>query len=125
MNAKEKKNLIAYVSENMEEVKEKLDFCRLVEKDDNTIDVGDFAKSFGIGRNRFFEWLRSNKFLMHTNAPYQRYIMQKWFTSQLVMTSGDFSYFKPLLTPRGCIALTKKIMKSGFVTSTSTPSSVV
>lgn len=37
-------------------------------------EVGTVAKSFGIGRNKFFEMLRNEKIFMENNIPYEEYI---------------------------------------------------
>ena len=45
----------------------------------NTLSVGEVAKIFGTGEVRFFRWLRSQKFLMQDNLPYQEFLERGYF----------------------------------------------
>ena len=45
----------------------------------NSLPVADVAKIFGTGEVRFFRWLRSQKFLMENNLPYQEYLDRGYF----------------------------------------------
>lgn len=63
----------------IEEDKPLVDFAETISKTSDSISIGDFAKlikdeGIKLGRNKLFEWLRDNKYLMKDNKPYQKYI---------------------------------------------------
>jgi anti-repressor protein len=67
-----------------------------------------------MGRNKLFEWLRNNKYLMKNNIPYQNYIDNHYFeiVEYSVKTPyGDKLVVKTLITGRGQIKLLEKIRK--------------
>lgn len=45
----------------------------------NAMPVAEVAKIFGTGEVRFFRWLRSQKFLMENNLPYQEFLDRGYF----------------------------------------------
>lgn len=49
----------------------KVAFAEQIEVAPDAIPLGQAAKVFGTGRNRFCQWLREIKFLTRTNEPYQ------------------------------------------------------
>jgi Prophage antirepressor len=68
--------------------KPKVDFADHVSDTSDLIDIGTLAKlandeNIPIGRNKLFEWLRTNYILMskgeHKNEPYQKCIDNGWF----------------------------------------------
>lgn len=72
----------------IEEDKPKVEFADHVADTSDLIDMSTLAKlakkeNIKIGRNRLFEWLRDNKYLMshgkHKNEPYQKYVDNGWF----------------------------------------------
>jgi len=103
----------------IEEQKPLVDFANHVTETSDTVDVGEFAKlvkneNIDIGRNRLFEWLRKNKYLMDNNIPYQQYIERKWF--EVIETVKQTAYgskifTKTLITGKGQVALVEKLRK--------------
>lgn len=68
----------------IEEDKPLVDFAETISKTSDSISIGDFAKlikdeGIKLGRNKLFEWLRDNKYLMKDNKPYQKYIDNGYF----------------------------------------------
>lgn len=65
----------------IEEAKPKVEFFDAVTDSKTAIDMGSVAKliDLNIGRNKLFEFLRSNEILMDNNIPYQRFIDAGWF----------------------------------------------
>lgn len=96
-----------------------VNFAKHVTESSDTVDVGEFSKivkneHIDIGRNRLFEWLRQNKFLMSNNTPYQKYIESKYF--EVVETTKETAYgtkvfTKTLITGKGQVALIEKLRK--------------
>lgn len=121
------KNLIALTSENIREVKKlnlkikedapKVSFADRITNSSDAIDMGNFAKvlsdeNIKIGRNKFFDWLRANKYLMSNNIPYQKYIDNGYFTViETVKKSvyGDKIFPKTLITGRGQLVIVEKL----------------
>lgn len=103
----------------IEEDKPYTEFAKHVTESSDTVDVGEFAKIVKnehiiIGRNRLFEWLRKNKYLMSNNTPYQKYIENKYF--EVVETTKETAYgtkvfTKTLITGKGQVALVEKLRK--------------
>ena len=63
----------------IEEDKPLVEFAETISKTSDSIDIGTFSKlvkdqDIKIGRNKLFEWLRDNGYLMKNNIPYQKYI---------------------------------------------------
>lgn len=73
--AREKEALKAQVIE----MEPKVAFCNAVASIEDGITVEAFAKVLGTGRNRMFEWLRQERFLMPGNLPYQRFLNEGIF----------------------------------------------
>lgn len=105
--------------QKIEEDKPYTEFAKHVTESSDTVDVGEFAKIVKnehiiIGRNRLFEWLRKNKYLMSNNTPYQKYIENKYF--EVVETTKETAYgtkvfTKTLITGKGQVALVEKLRK--------------
>jgi anti-repressor protein len=92
------------------EVKPKVEYAEAIEKTENSIDLGKYAKIIAkrlekhMGRNTLFKMLREHKILMKDNIPYQKYIDKGYF--ELVETTyykGDelCTGFKTLITGKG------------------------
>lgn len=86
------------LEEKIEADKPKVEFANHVADTSDLIDIGTLAKlandeNIPIGRNRLFEWLRSNGILMnkgiHKNEPYQKCIDNGWFAVK------EYSYKTP------------------------------
>lgn len=105
--------------EKIEEDKSYTEFARHVTESSDTIDVGEFAKlvkkeNIKIGRNRLFEWLRDNGYLMQNNNPYQKYIESGYFKVVEVTKNTAYGisiYTKTLITGRGQVYLVEKPKK--------------
>lgn len=79
--------------------------------------MGKFAKlikdeGIKLGRNKLFEWLRDNKYIMKDNIPYQRYIDNNIF--EIIEYTYNTPYgskqgFKTLVTGKGQIFLVEKL----------------
>lgn len=80
----EKDEVIEKQEVKLIEQKPLVDFADTVAKASNSIEIGVFAKlvkdeNIDIGRNNLFKWLKTNKFLMKDNIPYQKYIDLGYF----------------------------------------------
>lgn len=105
--------------EKIENDKPYTEFAKHVTESSDTVDVGEFSKivkneHIDIGRNRLFEWLRRNKFLMSNNTPYQKYIERKYF--EVVETTKETAYgtkvfTKVLITGKGQVFFVEKLRK--------------
>ena len=112
----------------IEEDRPKVEFAEDVGMSTKDVSLGDFAKALNnnglsIGRNRFFEWLRANKYLMPNNRPYQRYVDAGWFVLVEKTREGQFGpvpYFQSRLTGRGQLQLGRKLRESGDFEITNT-----
>lgn len=80
--------LIAQVEENEKllientELKPKGEFYDAVAGSETLIDMNQVSKTLnikGLGRNKLFEFLRSQKILMNDNQPYQQYVDKGYF----------------------------------------------
>lgn len=70
--------------DEIEENRPLVDFSNRVANTSDLVDMGQFSKlvrdeNIKLGRNKLFEWLRTNGFLMRNNEPYERYIKQGIF----------------------------------------------
>lgn len=88
------------------------------------INVGSFAKmiydehGIKIGRNKLFAWLRDNDYLIKSgrekNNPKQPYVEQGLFDTSVTVvshnTKGDLQHVTPLVTGKGQIKLTEKLL---------------
>lgn len=74
--------------------------------DQTTVSVREAAKvvRFPGGEKKFMAWLRSKKYLMPNNEPYQRYVKYGWFvqaTKQISKAKPAFTVLVPRITLRG------------------------
>lgn len=101
----------------IEEQKPLVDFAKHITESSDTVDVGEFAKivkneKIDIGRNRLFEWLRTNKYLMNNNVPYQKYINNNFFKVIEITKStayGTKVFSKTLITGKGQVVLVEQL----------------
>lgn len=92
-------------------------FAETVTNSTDCIAVGDLAKivadqKIKIGRNKLFQWLRDNEYLMNDNKPYQKYVDQGLFRmiEQSFKTAyGDKVGFKTLVTGKGQVVIVEKL----------------
>lgn len=85
----------------------------------NTLTVAEVAKIFGTGEVRFFRWLRSQKFLMEGNLPYQEYLDRGYFKvregTYAKAGSGEPQVFrKTLITGKGQTFLAERFRGEGL-----------
>ena len=108
-------NVIENQKRQLEEQKPKVEYFNIVADSKDNIDIGSFAKilkdkNINLGRNRLFDWFRKHQIFMKNNTPYQTYIDRDYF--KVIQTAkGDRIYLKTLITPKGTIYFTEKIVK--------------
>lgn len=107
----------------IEQDKPLVDFANHVSDTSDLIDIGTLAKlandeDIPIGRNKLFEWLRRNCFLMskgeHKNEPYQKCIDNGWFVVKEYTYKtpyGNKIRTKAYVTGRGQIYIIEKLRK--------------
>lgn len=103
----------------IEEDKPLVDFSNTIAQNTDSIDMGTFAKlikeeGIKMGRNKLFDWLRENKYLMKNNIPYQKFIDSKYF--EIIEYSYNTPYgsklgTKTLITGLGQIKIVEKLRK--------------
>lgn len=99
-------------------------FGKIVSNSNGAISVGAFAKmmydqhGMRIGRNKMFDWLRDNGYLMkggrEHNNPKQIYIQQGWFEVKPTIVSrseGDVERLTTLITGKGQVRLAELLLK--------------
>ena len=84
----------------------------------NALSVAEVAKILGTGENRFFRWLRSQKFLMQDNLPYQEYLERGYFrvkegTYEAAGSREPRVYRKTLITGKGQAFLAERFRVEG------------
>lgn len=95
----------------------KVNFADRITNSSDAIDIGSFVKvlhdeNIKIGRNIFFEWLRTNKYLMSNNIPFQKYINNGYFkVIETVKKTvyGDKIFPKSLITGKGQLIIAEKL----------------
>ena len=107
------------VAEN-EELKPKADIADAITESAGSISVGDMAKilkqnGIEIGQNRFFDWLRENKYLMAGNKPTQKAMELDLFELKernIKLPSGkDKIVLTPKVTGKGQQYFLKKFLE--------------
>jgi anti-repressor protein len=99
-------------------------FGKVVSNSDASINIGSFSKmlydkhGIRMGRNKMFEWLREQGYLIKTgrerNNPKQQYIEQGLFDVRPTIVSrsaGDVEKITTLITGKGQVQLTKKLLQ--------------
>jgi anti-repressor protein len=100
----------------------KVDFAEHVSNSSNAISLRDFSKllcneRINIGQNRLFNWMRTKKYLLKDNTPYQEYIDKGFFKiiEQTFQTAyGKQTSVKTLITGKGQIYFTEKLRKQAY-----------
>ena len=114
------KEIIANQRKQLEEQKPMVDFANAIAETSDSIDVGTFSKLlkdenvFVGGRNKLFQWLRDNKFLMKDNEPYQKYINNgvfEYVEYTYKTPYGEKLGHKTKISPKGQIYLVEKLRK--------------
>lgn len=103
--------------DKIENDKPLVEFAETISQTVDSISIGDFAKlvkdeGIKLGRNKLFNWLRDNKYLMKNNVPYQKYIDNGYF--ELIEYSyktpyGEKLTTKTLITGLGQIKIIEKL----------------
>ena len=99
-------------------------FGKVVANSNASISIGSFAKllydehGIKIGRNRLFEWLRNNGYLIKSgrekNQPKQQYVEQGLFETTVTLIkrpSGDIESVTTMITGKGQVEIAKKLIK--------------
>ena len=110
---------VAPLKLKIENDKPLVEFSNQISKSVNSIDIGQFSKvvkdeNIDIGRNRLFQWLRDNKYLMKDNVPYQSKIEQGLFEVKEYTYKTPYGVkngVKCLVTGKGQIFLVEKLRK--------------
>lgn len=108
----------------LKEQKPFVDFAKQIGASEGSIEIGEFAKiindneEISIGRNRLFDWLRKNGYLMKNNIPYQRYIKNNYFEvieKPVPRFDGlDTINKQTLITGKGQIKVLNKLKQSNL-----------
>ena len=102
----------------IEEQKPLVSFANTVTESSDCLDMGEFAKvikdkDINMGRNKLFQWLRDNKYLMNNNVPYQKYIDNGVFKVIEVTKKSAYDdgriYTKTLVTGKGQVYILEKL----------------
>ena len=114
------KEIIVNQKKQLEEQKPMVEFVNTITESSDSIDISQLAKlvkdeNIKLGRNRLFQWLRDNKYLMKNNEPYQRYIEQgifeyKEYTYNTPYKSNCIGH-KTLVTGKGQVYIVEKLRK--------------
>lgn len=118
-------NLLAIrqLNQKIEQDKPLVDFANHVSDTSDLIDIQALSKiakkeNIDIGRNKLFEWLRDNKYLItsgeHKNEPYQQYINQGLFVVRELTYETPYGKqigMKTYVTGKGQIHLIEKLRR--------------
>lgn len=120
-----KDELIKQHEKTIEQQKPLVDFANTIASTSKSIDMSSFAKlikdeGIKMGRNKLFEWLRNNGYLMKNknNEPYQRYIDLKIFEVveyTITINGKSEPKIKTLVTGKGQIYLIKKLKEQNKI----------
>lgn len=109
--------IISDQNKTIEYQKPLVEFADAVSNTKDCIDVGQMAKilrdeNIKIGRNRLFDWLRENSYLMQNNIPYQKHIESGLFIVKEIVKNtvyGSKVFTKTYVTGKGQIHITEKL----------------
>lgn len=119
----ETKKELTIANDTIEENRPKVEFAEHVSKSADSIDISTFAKLLhdknnNVGRNKFYKWLRQNKYLMsdkaHYNLPYQSWINQKILELKEIVyesSCGKQIVPKVYITGKGQLYIINKLRK--------------
>ena len=90
-------------------------YTTMIKQDDNIYSIEEFSKmlnktNFKIGRTKLYSYLRSQKYLMKNNLPYQRYINGGYFVVKKVKKSKLMTF----VTDKGINMVWKKLHKTNL-----------
>jgi anti-repressor protein len=120
----EKDEVIEKQEVKLVEQKPLVEFAEQVSNSCDSIEIGLFSKiiqdeNIDIGRNKLFQWLKDNGYLMKDNQPYQKYKTEGYFKVVEVPFKTPYGIrigSKTLITGIGQIKILNKL-KSSFGTS--------
>jgi len=104
----------------LEKQKPLVDFAESVKVSENSISVGKFAKTLGVGRNHLFSFLREKKYLAsgkNLNMAFDKYMKgnRNYFEYKTLISKKKdnkvFTTHQLLVTGKGQIAITKAFNK--------------
>lgn len=109
--------IISDQNKTIEDQKLLVEFAEAVSNTKDCIDVGQMAKilrdeNIKVGRNRLFDWLRENDYLMKNNTPYQKHIESGLFIVKEIVKNtayGSKVFTKTYVTGKGQIHITEKL----------------
>lgn len=109
--------IISDQNKTIEDQKPLVEFAEAVSNTKDCIDVGQMAKilrdeNIKVGRNRLFDWLRENDYLMKNNTPYQKHIESGLFIVKEIVKNtayGSKVFTKTYVTGKGQIHITEKL----------------
>lgn len=112
-------NIIADRDRQIAAMKPKAEFFDAVADSKDAISLAETAKvlDLGIGRNKLFEILRTERILQPDNQPYQRYVDAGYFrTIEQKYTVGDEVRIniKTLVYQKGLDFIRKLLIKKGY-----------
>lgn len=96
-------------------------YAKQIEASNTSIKIGQWAKIISnkgkvkCGRQKLFEWLRNNHYLTQDNLPYQQYEEKGYFEVRhriVLLKNGYIPTFTTLITSKGQLALTDKVINS-------------
>lgn len=100
----------------------KVAFADRVAGDDKGVNIGNYARTVGLGQNVLFRALREHRILMsggnRHNLPFQDYIERGYFTvKEGTRTHNDetITTFTPMVTGKGQQWLTKRLIDLGYL----------
>jgi len=108
------------LEQKVERDKPLVKFAETVQEQAEDLKIGDWIKALNnngklkMGRNKAFEWLRNNGYLMSNNTPYQKYIDNGYFNVKEVMfDKGDKKSvgLTTMITGKGQIKISDKLLK--------------
>lgn len=103
----------------LEEQKPLVEFAESVSQSADTVDMSEMAKiakdeNINIGRNRLIDWMREQKYLMPSKAPYQKYVdagYMKLVNVPKRTIYGERVYQKTVFTGKGQMWIMDKLRK--------------
>lgn len=84
----------------------------------NSLTFSAAAKSYGIGRNKLFEFCREKKILMSNNEPYQKYIDLDYFEVKIISikrSDNSFNTTQTFITAKGQEYIYKLLVNDGVI----------
>lgn len=99
----------------LREYADEIRYSEALNNDEVSYSIGDVAKVLninGIGRNKMFKFLKSEKMLMRNNEPYQAFV--KYFKYEFI-NKNDKLVPKTTIKGNGIKLLIKRLAKKGYI----------